>query len=97
MYSLIEPVPLRYSSDVWLFLAIGIFGGIGVLCLIACYRMVEPSQITPFEYFSIPISFFLGWYFFGEAPLEKLFPGVLVIILSGLIIIWRENYQKNRV
>ena len=97
VYSLIEPVPVRYSSDVWLFLAIGIFGGIGVLCLIACYRMVEPSQITPFEYFSIPISFFLGWYFFGEAPLEKLFPGVLVIIISGLIIIWRENYQKNRV
>ena len=74
---------------------IGLFGGIGVLCLIACYRLIEPSQIAPFEYFSIPISFLLGWYFFYEAPFAKLFPGVLIIILAGLIIIWRENIQTK--
>ena len=81
--------------DGGLFLAVGIFGGIGVLCLITCYRLTEPSQIAPFEYFSIPISFLLGWLFFSEAPIEKLFPGVFIIIVSGLIIIWRENYQAK--
>ena len=95
MYTFIDPVPIQSLFDGALFLASGLFGGIGVLCLIACYRMTEPSQIAPFEYFSIPISFFLGWYFFSEAPLDRLFPGVFIIISSGLVIIWRENYNKK--
>ena len=95
MLIFIEPIPVQSLLDGGLFLAIGLFGGIGVLCLITCYRLIEPSQIAPFEYFSIPISFLLGWYFFSEAPIEKLFPGVLIIILAGLIIIWRENIQSK--
>ena len=95
MLTFIDPVPIQSLIDGGLFLAIGLFGGIGVLCLITCYRLAEPSQIAPFEYFSIPISFFLGWAFFSEAPIEKLFPGVFIIIFSGLIITWRENYQRK--
>jgi drug/metabolite transporter (DMT)-like permease len=33
---------------------------------------------------------FLGWWFFAEAPLDRLFPGVLAIIAGGLLIIWRQ-------
>ncbi len=95
MLTFIKPVPIQSLFDGGLFLAIGVFGGIGVLCLITCYRLTEPSQIAPFEYFSIPISLFLGWFFFSEAPIEKLFPGVFIVIISGLIIIWRENYRAK--
>ena len=29
--------------------------------------------------------------FFSEAPISQLFPGVIGIVLAGLIIIWREK------
>lgn len=76
----------------WLWLIVlGFAGGIAVFCLISAYRQTEPSNLSPFEYFGIPFSFILGWIFFHEAPFERLFPGVLLIVGGGLLIIWREH------
>ena len=38
---------------------------------------------------------FLGWIFFDETPIDQLFPGVLGIILAGMIIIWRDKKKKK--
>ena len=86
-----ETVPIASIEDAGLFVLMGIFGGIGVLGLVAAYRLVEPSKLAPFEYFGIPISFALGWLFFNEAPFGMLFPGVLFIVGAGLLIILRET------
>ena len=64
--------------------------------LVVAYRQVEPSVLAPFEYFGIPISFLLGWMFFGEAPFATLFPGVFFIVGAGLIIILRERRIQRR-
>ena len=69
----------------------GGIGGMAVLCLVVAYRMTEQSNLAPFAYFGIPTAFAFGWIFFGEAPFGDLFPGALLIILGGLIIIWRER------
>ncbi|MDP7179336.1 MAG: hypothetical protein QF749_13715, partial [Verrucomicrobiota bacterium] len=55
------------------------------------YRSAQPSSLSPFEYFGIPFSFVLGWIFFAETPFEKLFPGVILIVGGGFLIIWRER------
>jgi len=74
----------------WLwFIGMGAVGGVAVLLLITAYRMAEPSLLSPFEYFGIPFSFVLGWYFFAETPFESLFPGALLIVGGGLLVIWR--------
>ena len=76
----------------WLwFIGMGTVGGCAVLCLITAYRMADPSSLSPFEYFGIPFSFFLGWVFFNETPFDSLFPGVLFIVAGGLLVIWRER------
>ncbi len=76
----------------WLWLiGMGTVGGFAVLLLIAAYRMTEPGNLSPFEYFGIPFSFMLGLVFFDESPLGALFPGVLLIVSAGLIVIWREK------
>ena len=95
-----EFVPVGSIESLFYFALMGIFGGIGVLCLIMSYRLVEPSTISVFEYFGIPISFAMGWVFFDEAPFSRLFPGVLLLIGAGLLIIFRERTlghlaQKN--
>ena len=79
-----------YIDWLWIF-GTGIVGGGAVLCINTAYRSAQPSSLSPFEYFGIPISFVLGWIFFAEAPFEKLFPGVFLIVGGGFLIIWRER------
>jgi len=83
--------PIHSLSDFLWIVAMGGFGGSAVLCLIVSYRMTEQSNLAPFSYFGIPFAFFFGWLFFGEAPIRDLFPGALLIIIGGLIVIWRER------
>lgn len=86
-----EIKPIVSLNDLYLFALMGFCGGIGVLCLVISYRLADPSSVSVFEYFGIPVSFILGWLFFTEAPFSTLFPGVLLIIGAGLLIIFRER------
>ncbi|MEM1162127.1 MAG: DMT family transporter [Pseudomonadota bacterium] len=91
MLILEEPVAIQSWTDMALIAAMGCSGGSGVLCLIISYRLVQPSLLAPFEYTGIAFAFILGWVFFNEAPFARLFPGVLLIVGAGLLIIWRER------
>jgi drug/metabolite transporter (DMT)-like permease len=78
----------------WIF-AMGCLGGSAVLMLVISFRMTEQSNLAPFNYFGILIAFVFGWLFFGEAPVDDLFPGALLIAASGLMILWRERRLKQ--
>ena len=87
--------PVQSSTD-WLWLlAMGSVGGCAVLSLIHAYRLTNPGNLSPFEYFGIPFSFVLGWLFFDETPFERLLPGVLFIVGGGLLIAWRERRLRH--
>ncbi|WP_386624352.1 DMT family transporter [Sulfitobacter geojensis] len=87
--------PLRAPSDLIWIAGMGAFGGTAVLLMITAYRMADQSDLAPFSYFGIPIAFVLGWVFYDEAPWSELFPGALLIIFGGLIIIWRERRLRQ--
>ena len=86
-----EITPINSTNDMGLFVLMGCCGGLGVMSLVIAYRLVEPSTLAAFEYFGIPISFLLGYVFFAEAPFGTLFPGVLLIVAAGMLIIIRER------
>ncbi len=90
-----EIKPIASANDLGLFLALGAFGGAGVLGLVSAYRMTQLSLLAPFEYFGIPFALLLGWWVFAEAPIERLFPGVFAIVAGGLVIIWRQTKLKK--
>ena len=91
--------PFKSVEDLLLILIMGLVGGTGTLFVIYGARKAELSKITPFDYIEIFFALILGWIFFQEWPIDKLFPGVLFIIAGGLIIIWRQkkrNFLKER-
>ena len=86
---------IQSYKDLLLLVSIGILGGAAGILFIYSYRLIEASKLAVFEYLAIPSSFFLGWLFFNEAPIDQLFPGVLGIIFAGMIIIWRDKKKKK--
>ena len=90
-YVTIDLSPIHSIKDGILIFSMSMFGGFGVIFLMYAFRNAPAAVLAPFSYFGIITSFCFGWFIFGEFPIKTLFPGVLFIILSGLIIIWREQ------
>jgi drug/metabolite transporter (DMT)-like permease len=88
--------PVASAADLAWLVVMGTVGGCGVLCLVISFRMTEPSNLAPFNYFGIPIAFALGWLFFSEAPFDRLMPGAVLIVGGGLMIVWRERQLSRR-
>ena len=59
------------------------------------FRNAPSAALAPFSYLSLINAFLLGWIFFGKFPINKLFPGIILIVASGLVIIWRERNKSN--
>ncbi|MDB2466439.1 DMT family transporter [Planktomarina temperata] len=87
--------PIQSMSDALLILSMSLCGGFGVVFLMYAFRQAPASVLAPFSYFGILTAFGLGWIVFDELPLDKLLPGVILIILSGLTILWREERNKT--
>ncbi|MEP0942786.1 MAG: DMT family transporter [Rhizobiaceae bacterium] len=83
--------PIQSVQDGLLILSMSICGGFGVVFLMYAFRNAPAAVLAPFSYFGILTAFCFGWVFFGEFPIDTLFPGILFIVLSGLTIVWREQ------
>ena len=81
--------------DAGMIFAMGCLGGVGVMLLLVSARMTSPARLSPFKYTAILISIFTGWLLFDELPIDTLFPGVLLIVAAGLIVVWRESRGKR--
>ena len=75
----------------------GVIGGIGQICLTAAYRNAPASVVAPFDYTSMLLALALAYFWFGEIPTAWTITGALVIITSGVVILWREQrLGRNR-
>ena len=90
-------VEIKNVQDFFLMTLTGILGGTAAILFIYSYRLISASKMASFEYLGIPSSFVLGWIFFNEAPWAQLFPGVILIILAGMIIIWRDKVNEKSI
>ncbi len=85
------------SAEIWLRLfAIGFLGAGTQLLITSAYKFADASTIAPFEYFSIPVSLFLGWVLFREWPSPLAMAGIVFILAGGLIIIYREGQLARK-
>jgi drug/metabolite transporter (DMT)-like permease len=86
------PVPTRAQ---WIAICLtGLFGVLGQLMLTFSYRYAEASTIAPLDYTSLLTAILLGYYVFGEVPHVSIWVGAPLVVVAGLIILWRE-YQLS--
>jgi drug/metabolite transporter (DMT)-like permease len=86
------PMP---TGEQWLFIvAAGLLGVFGQLVMTWSYRYAEASTIAPLEYTSLLIAVVYGRLFFDETPQLSIWIGAPLVIIAGLIILWRE-YRRH--
>ena len=69
----------------------GICGGIGQILITSSYRFADASVVVSFEYTTLVWAVAIGFLVFGDVPQPIVFLGALVVIASGLYIIFRER------
>ncbi|MDS9467049.1 DMT family transporter [Paracoccus sp. MBLB3053] len=77
----------------------GLLGGLGQIMLTSAYRYADASLVAPFEYVSMLLALAIGWFIFGEAPTLVMLLGASLVIIAGILIIWRERQlglERNR-
>lgn len=82
---------LPLPSEVFLLVGCGILGGVGQILLTASYRDADASLVAPFDYASMIFSLAIGFFVFGEVPTQVMLSGAALVMIAGILIIWRER------
>lgn len=83
----VMPTPAEFA----LLIGAGLCGGVAQILLTESYRHAEMSVVAPFEYASLVFSVGIGWLIFADPPTLTMLVGGLIVVGSGLFIIWREH------
>jgi drug/metabolite transporter (DMT)-like permease len=93
----IQGWPMPTPSQLGLIVIAGLFGVFGQLLMTYSYRYAEASMIAPLEYTSMIMAILLGYTFFDEIPQLSVWIGAPLVILAGLIVLWREHSLKKQI
>lgn len=75
----------------WAAIAVcGLAGGLGHLCLAMAHRHATAAVLGPFIYQQILYMVFWGWLLFGQWPDWFVVAGAVVVVASGLYLLWLE-------
>lgn len=85
------------SLGLALLLLLGSISGYIHLLVVRAFRMAPLSVLAPFQYFEIIAATVLGYALFGDFPTLSKWSGILIIVGSGLFILWREQSHVRRV
>lgn len=69
----------------------GVLGGFGQIFLTSSYRWADASLVAPFDYASMIFALLIGYFVFAEVPTPTMLAGAALVIVAGVLIIWRER------
>jgi drug/metabolite transporter (DMT)-like permease len=78
-----------------LLLVVGVMSAIGAYLMTQAYRTTEATVIAPFEYAALPFAMLWGLIFFGDVPDSQALLGMVLIVGSGLFVLYRETVLKR--
>lgn len=86
-----------HDAGTWLILAgMALAGGLAQLTLTGALRLAPVALVMPMDYTSLLWATLLGMWLFAELPTSWTWVGAPVIIVSGLVIVWREHRLARR-
>ncbi|MEP3427293.1 MAG: DMT family transporter [Roseibium sp.] len=91
MPSVYRPVSL---PDLGLMASVGFLSVIAQLCVIFAYRAAPAAVVAPLQYSQMLWATFFGVFFFYETPDFYVALGSVVIISSGMFVVWRESREN---
>lgn len=81
-----------HTADQWLLLgALGLLGCIGQLLLTASLRYGQVGTVIVMDYSALAWATLYGWTIWGELPAPSTWIGAPLILLAGIVIVWREH------
>lgn len=78
--------------DAGLLIGAGLVGGIAQILVTSSYRFAGASMLAPFDYSSLIFAALIGYVIFNEVPTITVVAGASLVVLGGILIIWRERY-----
>ncbi len=87
--------PLQ-AADLPLFLAMAVFGTLGMMLMTQAFRQAPAAIVAPFDYTALIWASLVGWLVWDEIPDDWTYAGAAVIIASGLYIVVRETRLARR-
>ncbi len=79
------------AGETALLVGAGLLGGVGQILLTSSYREADASLVAPFDYASMLFALLIGYFVFSEVPTLTMLGGAALVILAGILIIWRER------
>jgi drug/metabolite transporter (DMT)-like permease len=82
---------------VWTWVLIGltgVCGGLGHLCVASAHRYASAAFLGPFLYQQILYMTLGGWLVFDQTPDQAVALGAVVVVASGMFLLWREMRTK---
>jgi len=94
--AMLPVVPFVWSAPkswllVFLMVIIGAFGSLGHYLLIRGHRLAPASVLAPFIYTQLVWTTTLGFLVFGDVPHKWTIVGGLIVVGSGLYLLYRER------
>ena len=83
------------ATALLLLILLGSISGYIHLLVVKAFRMAPLSILAPFQYFEIIAAVFLGYVLFNDFPTPSKWLGILIIVGSGLFILWREQQRSK--
>ena len=82
------------SIEILVFAAIGGLGVAAHVCMIRAYAYTQASFLAPFNYAKLLWAVALGYLVFGDVPQMNVIAGSVVIVSSGLYVLYRERERS---
>lgn len=81
----------RSAADAAMLAGIGIVGGTAQILITNALRLAPAGTVAPFEYTALIWGVAFGWLFFGDLPTAPVVLGGMIVVTSGLYILYRET------
>jgi drug/metabolite transporter (DMT)-like permease len=79
------------TGEAMILVGAGLLGGVGQILLTSSYREADASLVAPFDYASMIFALLIGYFVFGEVPTWTMLAGATLVVIAGILIIWRER------